>query len=115
MAGLRLGPEGWHNSLVTITDWRKSSHSSSYNGCVEAGSWRKSSFCASNSCLEAGDWRTSTRSVGNGQCCGAASCRCHGVAVRDSQLGGCSPVLTSSAAAWEQFAGRVKADAGVAH
>ena len=97
MAGLRLGPEGWHNSLVTITDWRKSSHSSSYNGC-----------------LEAGDWRTSTRSVGNGQCCEAASCRCHGVAVRGSQLGGRSPVLTFSAAAWEQFAGRVKADAGVA-
>ena len=96
MAGLRLGPEGWHNSLVTITDWRKSSHSSSYNGCVEAG-----------------NWRTSTRSVGNGECCAVASCRCCGVAVRDSQLGDASPVLTFSAATWEQFAGRVKADAGV--
>ena len=82
---------------MDITDWRVSSYS--YNG---------------NSCLEAGNWRTSTRSVGNGQCCEAASCRCHGVAVRDSQLGGRSPVLTFSAAAWEQFAGRVKADAGVA-
>ena len=83
---------------MDITDWRVSSYS--YNG---------------NSCLEAGNWRTSTLSVNNGACCAVASCRCHGVAVRDSQLGGRSPVLTFSAAAWEQFAGRVKADAGVAH
>ena len=67
---------------------------------------------ADSPCLEAGNWRTSTRSVGNGACTAVSSC-VHGVAVRDSQLGGRSPVLTFSAAAWEQFAGRIKADAGV--
>ena len=81
---------------MDITDWRVSSYS--YNG---------------NSCLEAGNWRTSTRSVNNGACTEVSSCD-HEVAVRDSTDRG-GPVLTFSAAAWERFAGRVKADAGVAH
>ena len=100
--------------MTTITDWRKSSHSA-YNGnCAEVGSWRKSSRSMSNEqCLEAGNWRTSTRSVNNGACTEVSSCD-HEVAVRDSTDRG-GPVLTFSAAAWERFAGRVKADAGVAH
>ena len=79
---------------MDITDWRVSSYS--YNG---------------NSCLEAGNWRTSTFSVGNGACLEAGTCG-HGVAIRDS-VDRSGPVLTFSAAAWERFAGRVKADAGV--
>ena len=98
---------------MTITGWRKSSHSA-YNGnCLEAGSWRTSTFSVNNgSCVEAAGWRSSSARAGNGRCAEVAFCG-HGVAVRDSQLGDRSPVLTFSAAAWEQFAGRVKADAGV--
>ena len=66
---------------------------------------------AYNGCVEAGNWRTSTRSVNNGACTEVSSCD-HEVAVRDSTDRG-GPVLTFSAAAWEQFAGRIKADAGV--
>ena len=96
MAGLRLGPEGWHNSLVTITDWRKSSHSSSYNGC-----------------LEAGNWRTSTRSIGNGACVQIAAPLPDfgvGMLVRDSKLGELSPVLAFSITAWRSFTAQLKTD-----
>ena len=74
---------------MTITDWRKSSHSSSYNGCLEAGNWRASSAGGSTECAE------------------VASCG-HGVAVRDSTLGASSPVLSFGAGEWDEFAARIR-------
>lgn len=79
---------------ITFADWRKSSLSFSNGNCVEAATFRKSS-----------------RSANNGACLEAGSCCC-GVAVRDSKLGDCSPVLAFPAAAWREFTARAKAGAG---
>ena len=91
---------------MTITDWRKSSYSSSYNGCVEAGNWRTSSRCEGGACLEAGNWRASS-ACGSTECAEVASCG-HGVAVRDSTLGASSPVLSFGAGEWDEFAARIR-------
>lgn len=82
-------------NCVEVDNWRKSSHSDSYVGaitCVEAGSYRKSTFSSDGSsmaCIEAG----------------------HGtgiIAVRDTQdRGGFTLEVGSSA--WNSFIARVKA------
>ena len=49
--------------------WKKSSFCST-DGCVEAGSWERASFCQDNggSCVEIGAWNTSSLSYANGNC-----------------------------------------------
>lgn len=67
-----------------VYQWRKSSYSQAANGCVEVG-WRKSSYSqAQNGCVEIGSSATV-------------------VGVRDSKLGGASPVLTFSRKAFAAF------------
>lgn len=74
---------------MTITSWRKSSHSA-YNGnCAEVGSWWKSG-----------------RSAANGNCLEAGSCCC-GVGIRDTKLEH-SPVLVFGASQWERFTAAVR-------
>ena len=92
---------------MTITSWRKSSHSA-YNGsCIEVGSWRTSGYSAANgNCLEAATYRVSSHCT-NGSCVEAGTCS-HGVAVRDTQDRG-GPVLTFGAAAWSRFLAETKA------
>jgi hypothetical protein len=63
--------------------WAKATYSNSYSNCVEAR-WRKSSHSGPNGCAEA-------RLVAG-----------H-VQVRDSKLGGGSPVLEFTPAAWAAF------------
>jgi hypothetical protein len=72
--------------------WRKSSYSGSNNGCVEFAVWRKAGHSGSNgACVE-------------------VSAAERVVAVRDSKDRG-GPRLAFSAAAWQEFTGRVKAGA----
>lgn len=102
----------WHNSPMDITDWRTSSFSYNGNSCLEAGSFRTSTFSVGGgACVECAGWRKSSRCAGNGSCTEITSCG-HGVAIRDS-TDRSGPVLTFGAGEWEQFAGRIKADAGV--
>jgi hypothetical protein len=96
---------------VTVTAWRKSSFSSSYNGCVEVGSYRKSSYSASGECLEAGNWRSSS-ACESGACAEVSSCCC-GIAVRDT-MDREGPVLTFGTGTWSAFTGRIKSDAAIA-
>jgi hypothetical protein len=94
---------------VTITGWRKNSHSNGADMCIEVGSWRKSSRSTYNgSCVEAGTWKTSSACEG-GACLEAASCTC-GVAVRDT-MNREGPVLTFGARTWTRFVADLKADA----
>lgn len=75
---------------MTVTDWRKSSRSTSTN-CIEVGSWRTSSYSMNGgNCVEAGN--------------GAA-----GVGVRDTADRG-GPVLTFAADEWERFTSALKRD-----
>lgn len=71
--------------------WRKASYSNSQGACVEAASFRKSSYCCfpSGDCVEAGN--------GPGV-----------VGVRDSQLGTSSAVLEFSTGAWGTFLAGLK-------
>ena len=69
-------------------NWRKSSHSSGANNCVEAAAWRAASDCDGGQCVEAGS--------GPGA-----------VLVRDSALQE-SPVLGFSPDAWRAFAAALK-------
>lgn len=86
--------------------WRKSSFSFSNGNCVEAdGDWAKSSHSAANgACVE---WRKSSRSMSDGQCVEVGA----QVRVRDSQDPD-GPVLAFGPAAWAQFTGRLRGDAG---
>jgi Domain of unknown function (DUF397) len=71
--------------------------------------WVKSSYSFANgNCVEAaGNWRTSSHSAYNGNCAEVASLAAGTVAVRDTNDRG-GPVLTFSAATWEQFTAKVK-------
>jgi hypothetical protein len=70
--------------------------------------WRKSSRSFSNgNCVEAASWRKSSRSYGSGNCAEIG----HGpgvTGVRDSKLGGASPVLEFSADEWRAFTLRIR-------
>lgn len=77
---------------ITFAGWRKPRRSFSNGGCVEAGTWRKSSRSNGTNCLE------------------AAPCPC-GVAVRDSKDPG-GPVLAFPAAAWRRFTAQAKTPPG---
>jgi len=70
------------------TAFRKATYSNSFSNCVEAR-WRKSSHSNSGACTEA-------------RLAGGA------VQVRDSKLGGGSPVLAFTPAAWQAFLDGVK-------
>ncbi|MFR9731749.1 DUF397 domain-containing protein [Saccharopolyspora sp. MS10] len=52
-------------------------------------------------------WKTSSRSTQGGQCVQTAGTR--GAAlIRDSKLGGCSPVLSVAPAAFDRFVSAIK-------
>jgi hypothetical protein len=70
--------------------WRKSSYSFSNGNCAEVAAWRKASRCQTGECTE----------VGQGDAV---------VAIRDSRLGGQSPVLVFTPQAWAAFTAGLKA------
>jgi hypothetical protein len=73
-----------------------------------AGTWRKATYSNSfSNCLEA-RWRKPSRSVANGACFEGRLSDGQ-VQVRDSKLGGASPVLSFAPAAWQAFLAMVKA------
>jgi len=76
------------------------------------GGWRKSSYCEGGACVECRGWRKSSRSGGAGECVEVG----HGeavIGVRDSKDCGSGPVLAFSAASWQEFTRRLKADARI--
>jgi Domain of unknown function (DUF397) len=90
-------------------DWRKSSYSFQHN-CVEAASWRTSSYSfANHNCVEAASWRTPSRSMSNGHCVSVGLGESM-VGVRDSRLGDVSPVLEFGGEAWRRFLAALKPD-----
>lgn len=80
---------------------------------MRIASWRKSTRSSNGSaqCVEVGSWRKSTRSNGTGgqNCVEAASCNCHGIAVRDSKHLA-TPPLAITRADWTALLSTVKTD-----
>ena len=71
--------------------------------------WRVSTRSFSNGqCAEVAAWRVGTRSMSNGHCTEVGQGPAV-AAVRDSRLGGRSPVLLFPAAAWREFTARIRA------
>jgi Domain of unknown function (DUF397) len=69
--------------------WRKATYSNSFANCLQAR-WHASAHCQNGECAEA-------RRAGGV------------VQVRDSRLGGASPVLSFTPAAWQAFLDGIKA------
>lgn len=93
---------------TVISPPRKPRRSVANGACFLIGSWRKSTYSSYNGdCVEIGSWRKSSYSIGSGQCVEISSGPAV-VGVQDSKLGGDSPVLEFSPAAWRAFIKGVK-------
>jgi hypothetical protein len=69
---------------------------------MTGGSWTKSTYSGTGNCVEVRPW-TKARASGNNGCVELRQADPAGVQMRDSKLGDDSPVLTFTAAAWQEF------------
>jgi Domain of unknown function (DUF397) len=105
-----------------IIEWKKSSLSFANGNCVQVGVWQKASFSGSNGggCVEVSGWEKSGASYASSNCvevreAGGSDQFPHKAGedrlflVRDSKLGGKSPVLAFTADEWDAFLSGVNA------